>query len=84
MRFSFCIALAAAACSTSSSASRPSADASGSQSPSSAASGSQPASTTGSGKHHWLKATPDNVRWGWLDPKERPRLTIESGDTFSI
>src|SRR5216110_1902522 len=36
------------------------------------------------GKHHVLKATPENVQWGWLDPKEPPRLTIESGDTVSI
>src|SRR5258706_11851970 len=35
-------------------------------------------------KHHVLKATPENVQWGWLDPKEPPRLTIESGDTVSI
>jgi acetamidase/formamidase len=36
------------------------------------------------GKHHVLKATPENVQWGWLDPAEKPRLTIESGDTVSI
>ncbi|HZR10623.1 MAG TPA: acetamidase/formamidase family protein [Myxococcales bacterium] len=36
------------------------------------------------GKHHVLKATPQNVQWGWLDPKEPPRLTIDSGDTVSI
>src|SRR3954463_8247548 len=36
------------------------------------------------GKHHVLKATPQNVQWGWLDPKEPPRLTIESGDTVSV
>src|SRR5438045_7826259 len=36
------------------------------------------------GKHHVLKATPENVQWGWLDPKEPPRLTIDSGDTVSI
>ena len=36
------------------------------------------------GKHHVLKAAPDDVAWGWLDPKEKPRLTIESGDTVSI
>ncbi len=35
-------------------------------------------------KHHVLKATPETVDWGWLDPKEAPRLTIASGDTVSI
>ncbi len=34
--------------------------------------------------HHVLHATPDNVQWGWLDPAEKPRLTIDSGDTVSI
>ncbi len=36
------------------------------------------------GKHHVLKATPETVQWGWLDPKEPPKLTVESGDTVSI
>lgn len=36
------------------------------------------------GKHHVLKATPDTVHWGWLDPRAKPQLTIESGDTVSI
>ena len=35
-------------------------------------------------KHHKLAATPETVQWGWLDPKEPPKLTIESGDTVSI
>src|SRR5690348_3106811 len=35
-------------------------------------------------KQYRLKATPENVQWGWLDPKEPPRLTIESGDIVSI
>lgn len=39
------------------------------------------ASTT---KHHVLPATFETVQWGWLDPKESPKLTIESGDTVSI
>ena len=43
-----------------------------------------PLAAAAAGKHHVLKATPDNVQWGWLDPKEKPRLTIESGDTVSI
>ena len=36
------------------------------------------------GKHYVLKATKENVQWGWLDPKEPPKLTIESGDTVSV
>src|SRR5689334_12647964 len=35
-------------------------------------------------KHHVLKATPETVQWGWFDPKEPPKLTIDSGDTVSI
>ncbi|HET9626787.1 MAG TPA: acetamidase/formamidase family protein [Kofleriaceae bacterium] len=42
------------------------------------------AGTAAAGKHHVLKATPDDVQWGWLDPREKPRLTIASGDTVSI
>jgi acetamidase/formamidase len=36
------------------------------------------------GKHHTLAATLETVQWGWLDPNESPRLTINSGDTVSI
>ena len=36
------------------------------------------------GKHHALPATLETVQWGWLDPAEKPKLTIESGDTVSI
>jgi acetamidase/formamidase len=36
------------------------------------------------GKHHNLAATLDTVQWGWLDPREKPRLTVDSGDTISI
>jgi acetamidase/formamidase len=35
-------------------------------------------------KIHRLKATPETVQWGWLDPKEPPKLTIESGEIVSI
>jgi acetamidase/formamidase len=42
-------------------------------------------STAGTkGKHYTLPATKENVQWGWLDPAEKPRLTINSGDTVSI
>jgi len=34
--------------------------------------------------HHRLPASKDTVQWGWLDVTERPRLTIESGDTVSV
>ena len=37
-----------------------------------------------SGKHHVLKATKETVQWGWLDPNEPPKLTVNSGDTISI
>ena len=36
------------------------------------------------GKQHKLGATLETVQWGWLDPREKPRLTINSGDTVSI
>jgi acetamidase/formamidase len=36
------------------------------------------------GKHHVLPATLDTVQWGWLDPREKPKLTVNSGDTVSM
>jgi acetamidase/formamidase len=42
------------------------------------------ASRAPAGKHHTLAATLDTVQWGWLDPKEAPKLTVNSGDTVSI
>src|SRR5919197_3386636 len=42
------------------------------------------AGAAAAGKHHVLKATPESVQWGWLDPNEPPKLTIQSGDTVSI
>src|ERR1700741_2072738 len=36
------------------------------------------------GKHYVLPANKDTVQWGWLDPSEKPKLTINSGDTISI
>ena len=35
-------------------------------------------------KHHTLAATLETVQWGWLDPNEPPKLTVNSGDTVSI
>jgi acetamidase/formamidase len=43
-----------------------------------------PMGALGKGNHFTLKATPESVQWGWLDPKEPPKLTIESGDTVSM
>jgi acetamidase/formamidase len=36
------------------------------------------------GKHYLLPATPENTQWGWLDPAEKPKLVIDSGDTVSV
>jgi len=36
------------------------------------------------GKHYVLSATKDTVQWGWLDPAEPPKVTVNSGDTVSI
>jgi acetamidase/formamidase len=36
------------------------------------------------GRSYVLHADPGTVQWGWLDPKEAPRLTIASGDTVAI
>jgi acetamidase/formamidase len=38
----------------------------------------------GAGKHYTLSASKENVQWGWLDANEKPRLTIQSGDTVSV
>jgi acetamidase/formamidase len=43
-----------------------------------------PFAAAAAGKHYSLKATPDTVAWGWLDPRAKVQLTIESGDTVSI
>jgi acetamidase/formamidase len=36
------------------------------------------------GKHYTLPATKENVQWGWFDVNEKPRLTVNSGDTVSV
>ena len=38
----------------------------------------------GGGKYHVLPATLDTTQWGWLDPKEPPKLVINSGDTVAV
>jgi acetamidase/formamidase len=35
-------------------------------------------------KRHKLLATLETVQWGWLDPKEPPKLTINSGEIVSV
>lgn len=37
-----------------------------------------------SGKHYVLPANPETTQWGWLDPAEKPKLVVNSGDTISI
>jgi acetamidase/formamidase len=44
-----------------------------------AAPGKEPAA-----KRHRLAATLETVQWGWLDPKEPPKLTVASGDVVTI
>ena len=38
----------------------------------------------GGGKYHVLPATIETTQWGWLDPNEKPKLMINSGDTVAI
>jgi acetamidase/formamidase len=35
-------------------------------------------------KHYVLPANADTTQWGWFDPAEKPKLTVNSGDTVSI
>src|SRR5574342_111324 len=36
------------------------------------------------GKYHVLPATLETTQWGWLDPKEPPKLVVDSGDTVAV
>ncbi len=36
------------------------------------------------GTYYVLPATLETTQWGWLDPKEPPKLVINSGDTVAI
>src|SRR6202162_6737219 len=36
------------------------------------------------GKHYVLPANPETTQWGWLDPAEKPKLVVNSGDTVSV
>src|SRR4029434_3931267 len=35
-------------------------------------------------KRHKLPATLETTQWGWLDPNESPKLTVDSGDIVSV
>ena len=36
------------------------------------------------GTYHVLPATLETTQWGWLDPKEPPKLVVKSGDTVAV
>jgi acetamidase/formamidase len=38
----------------------------------------------GGAKYHVLPATLETTQWGWLDPKEPPKLVVSSGDIVAI
>jgi acetamidase/formamidase len=40
--------------------------------------------SVGGGRYHVLPATLETTQWGWLDPKEPPKLVVNSGDTIAI
>jgi acetamidase/formamidase len=40
--------------------------------------------SVGGAKYHVLPATLDTTQWGWLDPNEKPKLVVNSGDTVAI
>ena len=42
------------------------------------------ASSVPGGKFHVLPATLETTQWGWLDPKEPPKLVVNSGDTVAV
>src|SRR5712691_13394313 len=44
----------------------------------------RPTETQKGPKHYKLAATLETTQWGWLDPNEPPKLTVNSGDTVSI
>jgi acetamidase/formamidase len=49
----------------------------------------QSASEKGAGekstaKHYALPANKDTTQWGWLDPTEKPKVVVDSGDSVSI
>ena len=38
----------------------------------------------GGGKYHVLPATLETTQWGWLDPNEPPKVTVNSGDSVAV
>jgi acetamidase/formamidase len=40
--------------------------------------------SAGGGTYHVLPATLDTTQWGWLDPNEKPKLVVNSGDTVAV
>ena len=36
------------------------------------------------GKHYVLPANAETTQWGWLDPAEKPKLVVNSGDTVAV
>ena len=36
------------------------------------------------GTYHVLPATLETTQWGWLDPNEKPKLVVNSGDTVAV
>src|ERR1700675_4346621 len=36
------------------------------------------------GTYYVLPATLETTQWGWLDPKEPPKLVVKSGDTVAV
>src|SRR5215467_3068528 len=36
------------------------------------------------GKYQVLPATLETTQWGWLDPKESPKLVVNSGDVVAV
>jgi len=36
------------------------------------------------GTYHVLPATLETTQWGWLDPSEKPKLVVNSGDTVAV
>ena len=35
-------------------------------------------------KRYTLPANLETTQWGWLDPNESPKLTVDSGDSVSV